>query len=63
MVEGFSEAEQRELRAQVDRARALYEAMIALPPHDIEHLRDVWSEIVEIQDRVTAMLPPAINPL
>jgi hypothetical protein len=62
-VDGLSEAEQREVSRLAGRARALYDALIALPPDDVEHLRVVWSEIVEIQDRVTGLLPPATNPL
>ena len=49
-------------RPDAGRAHALYEGLLALPDDAVEHRRDVWSEIVEIQDRITALIPPATNP-
>jgi hypothetical protein len=55
--------EQHELRELAGRAHALYEGLMALPDDAVEYRRDVWSEIVEIQDRITAFIPPATNSL
>ena len=52
-----------EVHALIERVRKLYETLVLVPWGDIERRRDVWSEIVEIQDRITALLPPATNPL
>jgi hypothetical protein len=52
-----------ELAELLDHARGLYDKLVAVPLGDLEARRDVWSEIVEVQDRVTVLLPPAINPL
>ena len=57
-VQDFAEA-----HALIERARKLYETLVLVPWGDIDRRRDVWSEIVEIQDRITALLPPATNPL
>lgn len=56
-------SERHELRELAGRAHALYEGLMALPDDAGEYRRDIWSEIVEIQDRITVLLPPAINPL
>jgi len=56
-------SEQLELRELAGRAHALYEGLLALPEDAVEHRRDIWSAIVEIQDRITVLLPPATNPL
>jgi hypothetical protein len=51
-----SSGEQHQLRQQAGRARALYDAMLALPSDASEHRRDVWSEIVEIQNHITLLI-------
>jgi hypothetical protein len=48
--------EQHELRELAGRAHALYEGLMALPDDAVEYRRDVWSEIVEIQDRITTLI-------
>ena len=60
--DALTAAEQHDLRTLAGRAHALYEGLLALPDDAVEHRRDVWSEIVEIQDRITALIPPATNP-
>jgi hypothetical protein len=42
-----------ELDALIGRARELYEVLDGIPLRDRERRRDVWSDIVEIQDRIT----------
>jgi hypothetical protein len=61
--DSLTPGEQHELRELAGRAHALYEGLMALPDDAIEYRRDVWSEIVEIQDRITLLLPPATNSL
>ena len=36
---------------------------MALPDDADEYRRDVWSEILEIQDRITTLIPFAANSL
>jgi len=62
-VERLSATDRRALDDLAGRARALYDGFLALPEDAVEHRRDVWSEIVAIQDAITALLPPALNPL
>ncbi len=52
-----------ELNALIRRALSLYDDLVAIGANDVERRRDVWSEIVEVQDRITVILPPATNPL
>jgi hypothetical protein len=59
----ISDAELEELHMLILRARALYDQLVAVPGDDLERRRDIWSEIVEVQDLITVILPPAINPL
>jgi hypothetical protein len=49
--------DQRERAALIGRARALYDALLALPPDDVEHRRLVWAEIVDLQDQIAALMP------
>jgi hypothetical protein len=42
--------------------RALYEGLLALPTTEIGHRRAVWSEILECQLQIDALLPPAPEP-
>ena len=46
-----------ELDRMLHHAHALYEGMIALPSNEIEHRSAVWSSIVELQRRITDLLP------
>jgi hypothetical protein len=55
----LTSSEELELRGLAGRACALYEGLMALPQDASEHRREVWSEIVEIQDRITMLIPPA----
>jgi hypothetical protein len=48
--------EELELRGLAGRACALYEGLLALPQDAWEHRRDICSEIVEIQDRITVLI-------
>ena len=61
IVERLSKSEQRELHDLAGRARCLYDGFLALPVGDFEHRRDVWSEIVAIQDSITVLLAPAVE--
>ena len=61
--DALTASEQRELRELAGRAHAFDEGLMALPDDAVEYRRDVWSEIVEIQDRITTWIPPAMNPL
>ena len=54
--DALTASEQHELRELAGRAHALYEGLMALPDDAIEYRRDVWSEIVEIQDRITILI-------
>jgi hypothetical protein len=58
-----SEGNQRDLSVLKRRVEALYEALIALPRSDVERRRAIWSEIIEIQHRITVLLPPDIHSL
>jgi hypothetical protein len=51
--------ELREFDHLAGRARALYDALHALAREDFDHRLAVWSEIVAVQDQMTAILPPA----
>jgi hypothetical protein len=62
-MDELSSEDVAELDALIGRARELYEVLAGVPLQDRERRRDVWSEIVEIQDRITVLLPPATNPL
>jgi hypothetical protein len=44
-------------RRCTDRLSA-YDDLVAIGAVDIERRRDVWSDIVEVQDRITVLLPP-----
>jgi hypothetical protein len=59
----LSNDETNELIVLISRARALYDRLVLVGLDDLEGSRDVWSEIVEVQDRITVLLPPATNPL
>ena len=59
----LSHDELDELNVLIGRARALYDNLIVYSIDDLERHREAWSEIVEVQDRITVLLPPAPNPL
>lgn len=53
-----SDDEVDELHALFRRALTSYDDLVAIGAGDIERRRDVWSDIVDVQDRITVLLPP-----
>ena len=57
----LSDADNRRVNVMMDRARVLYDGLRALPADDTPNRLCVWSEIVILQNQISALLPQDTN--